>query len=253
MAAADLARCRTRRPPGWSFPLKDLRHRLEPRLLALLAILAAALWVFIGIAGEMTEGDTRQLDKMILLAMRVAGHPETPLGPAWLQNAARDITALGSMTVLGLLVLAAIAFLLLAGRRAPALFVLLATTGGTLASTLLKQGFDRPRPQLFPHGDLVVTASFPSGHAMLSTVVYLTLGALIAETVTGRRLKIYLMALSCSLAALVGISRVYLGVHWPTDVIAGWAAGAAWALLWWLGAEWLSHRAGDAAARSPSR
>ena len=114
--------------------------------------------------------------------------------------------------------------------------LLVAVGGGVLLSTLLKIGFDRPRPDLVPHG-AVVYASFPSGHAMLSAVVYLTLGALLARVQPRRLLKLYLLGLAILLTVAVGISRVYLGVHWPTDVVAGWASAP-------LGAALLGPRSG---------
>ena len=109
-------------------------------------------------------------------------------------------------------------------------------------STLLKMGFDRARPDLVPHGSFVSTASFPSGHAMMSAVTYLTLGALLASVHSPTRVKAYLLALALVLTLLVGLSRIYLGVHWPTDVAAGWAVGAAWALLSSLAMRWLQKR-----------
>jgi undecaprenyl-diphosphatase len=103
-----------------------------------------------------------------------------------------------------------------------------------LLSTVLKMGFERPRPDLVPHATRVYTASFPSGHAMLSAVTYLTLGALLARVQPNRRLKAYLIGLALCITLLVGASRVYLGVHWPSDVLAGWCGGAAWAALCWF-------------------
>lgn len=216
-----------------------LQRWLEPRILGAVIFVAFSLWLFIEVAEEVMEGETRELDRLILLTMRMPGDPATPLGPVWLQSVARDITALGSVSVLSLCVVIATLFLLLAGKRRTALFVPLATLGGGLASFLLKEAFARPRPDLFPHGDLVVTASFPSGHAMISAVVYLTLGALLARLVRTYVLKSYVMGVALTLSGLIGVSRVYLGVHWPTDVLAGWAAGAAWALGWWGVAELL--------------
>jgi undecaprenyl-diphosphatase len=140
-----------------------------------------------------------------------------------------------------------------------ALFVVAAVGGGMLLSTLLKMGFDRPRPDLVPHGALVYTASFPSGHATLSAVVYLTLGALLARVQPRFVLKFYLLGLAIVLTVTVGVSRVYLGVHWPTDVLAGWALGAAWALFCWAAALWLQRRGQvegpgpDPAAARPER
>jgi undecaprenyl-diphosphatase len=154
----------------------------------------------------------------------------------------RDVTALGSLGVLAFVGLAAAGFLLLQGNGRTAALVVVAVGGGMLVSTLTKLGFDRPRPDLVPHGAVVYTASFPSGHAMLAAVTYLTLGALLARVQPQLRLKLYLIGLATALTVLIGVSRVYLGVHWPTDVLAGWTLGAAWALACWAVALWLQAR-----------
>jgi undecaprenyl-diphosphatase len=125
-------------------------------------------------------------------------------------------------------------FLYLSGRAHKALAVLGWTAAGALLSTLAKLGFARPRPDLVPHGAEVYTHSFPSGHAMSSAVIFLTLGVMIALVQESRRIKFYVLAFAVLLTMLVGMSRVYLGVHWPSDVLAGWALGAAWATLGWL-------------------
>jgi len=130
----------------------------------------------------------------------------------------------------------------LSRRRAAALLVLVAVAGGMLLSTLLKLGFERPRPDLVPHAVEVYTASFPSGHAMLSAVTWLTLGALLMRVEPRRRVKAFVLAMAVLTTLLVGASRIYLGVHWPTDVLAGWCIGAAWALICWLAALWLQRR-----------
>ena len=221
--------------------MKFLRTWLEPRILAVVLLLASAAWIFIAVADEVADGDTVTLDRAIMLAL----HPQPDTGgPMWLQSAARDATALGSTTVLSLLVCMAVLFLLLSGRRGMALFVLASTLGGTLLSTLLKGVFSRPRPDVIPHGDFVTSASFPSGHAMMSAVVYLTLGVLLARLANAQAQKLYIMGAALFLSGIVGLSRVYLGVHWPTDVLAGWAAGAAWALGWWMVAELVWRRRG---------
>jgi undecaprenyl-diphosphatase len=214
-----------------------LRNWLEPRILGVILAATSALWVFIEVAEEVVEGDTHAIDAAILLSLRAVGDPADPLGPRWLEEFARDVTALGSPGVLALLVLVTIVFLLLAGRYRTSLFLLAATTSGAIASALLKQSFARPRPDLVPHEVYVSTASFPSGHAMISAVVYLTLGALVARLVPRRRLKLYVLSVAALLTGLIGMSRVYLGVHWPSDVLAGWAAGAAWALGCWVAAQ----------------
>jgi undecaprenyl-diphosphatase len=171
--------------------------------------------------------------------MRTPEDPAEPWGPRWFTELVRDCTALGSSGILAFMTIAVIGFLLLQGKTHATVLVVIAVGGGMLLSTGLKQGFDRPRPDLVPHGVLVHSASFPSGHAMQSAVVYLTLGALLARVQPRRRLKAYILTIAVVLTVLVGLSRIYLGVHWPTDVLAGWAAGAAWALMVWCVALWL--------------
>lgn len=211
---------------------------------ALASILAAAagLYAFAQIAEEVAEGDTRAFDEAVLLALRSAADPSDPIGPRWLEETMRDFTALGGTGVLATVALAVVGFLLLSRKRHAALAVLAAVVGGFLVSNALKWGFARPRPDLVSHGQAVYTQSFPSSHAMLSAVVYLTLGALLARTQPRRRVKIYFLSVAALLAVVVGASRVYLGVHWPTDVLAGWTVGAAWALLCWLATLWLQSR-----------
>lgn len=216
------------------------RHELT--LLLGMAVSAGLILAFALLAGEVIEGETAAFDRAVLLALRVAGDPETPLGPPWLRNAARDVTALGSITVLSLVTAVALGFLLLQGKRGASLLVLLSVGGGMAISGLLKNQIGRERPDLVPHGDIVFTASFPSGHSLLSAVVFLTLGAMLARFVEGRRQKAYVLVVAMTVTLLVGCSRVYLGVHWPTDVLAGWCVGAGWAALCWLVALWLQRR-----------
>jgi undecaprenyl-diphosphatase len=216
--------------------------RRELALLVALALAATAIWAFAEIADDVLEGDTHAFDEAVLLALRSAADRSDPLGPGWLEELMRDVTALGSTGVLTFITLAVAGFLALQRKTHAALFVLVAVGGGMLLSHLLKIGFDRPRPDLVPHGAMVYTASFPSGHSTMAAVAYLTLGALLARVQPRRRLKLYLMGLAVLLTVAVGASRVYLGVHWPTDVLAGWALGAAWALLCWAGALWLQRR-----------
>ncbi len=144
----------------------------------------------------------------------------------------RDVTALGSFAGLGIVFLASLGYLLLLGKRALALLMAAAVLGGVTISTLLKVAFDRPRPDVEGAAQ-VFTASFPSGHAMLSAVTFLTLGALLARTNGDHRIRVYFMSLAVLLTVLVGLSRIYLGVHYPSDVLAGWCLGTAWALLCW--------------------
>ncbi|WP_353860040.1 phosphatase PAP2 family protein [Azospirillum formosense] len=216
------------------------RHEL--RLLVGMAVSAGLILAFALLAGEVIEGETAAFDRAVLMALRVAGDPAMPLGPPWLHNAARDVTALGSITVLSLITAVTVGFLLLQGKRGASLLVLLSVGGGMAISGLLKNQIGRERPDIVPHGDIVFTASFPSGHSLLSAVVFLTLGAMLARFVEGRRQKAYVLVVAMAVTLLVGCSRVYLGVHWPTDVLAGWCVGAGWATLCWLVALWLQRR-----------
>lgn len=215
------------------------RWQQVPWTLVAIAVAAIAAWGFIELLDEVSEGDTRAIDEAIILALRVPGDPADPIGAPWLEEAVRDVTALGSSPTLVIAVLAVFGFLALAKAWRPAIFILAASVGGLIVSSVLKELIDRPRPDLVPHGNLIYTASFPSGHSMMSAVVYLTLAALVTRLIERKRLKGYALGVAMLLTLLVGVSRVYLGVHWPSDVLAGWAAGAAWALGCWLVARWI--------------
>jgi undecaprenyl-diphosphatase len=166
-----------------------------------------------------------------------------PIGPPWLEEAARDLTSLGSTSVLGIIVFASAGYLLLAGKRHAALLVLAAELGGVLLSNTLKAGFARPRPDIVPHLARVFTASFPSSHATVSAAVYLTLGTLLARTVAEtRHTKLFFVGVAVVLTLIVGSTRVYLGLHYPSDVMAGWCIGAAWAMICWAVALYLQRR-----------
>lgn len=210
---------------------RRLLNGIELRTLAAGLLIAAAGWFFVELTELAREAQAHAFDTSILLAFREAGDPGDPLGPGWLEEAMRDITSLGSTVVLLLITAAAVLYLGLIRRWTDGLFVLVAVGGGQLLSSLLKFGIERPRPDLVSHLAEVHTMSFPSGHAMLSAVTYLTLGSLLARLAPGRAAKIYVLAVAVLATLLVGISRVYLGVHWPSDVLAGWCAGFAWALL----------------------
>jgi undecaprenyl-diphosphatase len=211
-------------------PWRDLFSKERALLLSLLVV-AAALFAFLRLASEVGEGDTMAFDRAIMLALRSPADPAIPIGPHWLAEAMRDVTAFGSVTGLLLVAAAVLGYLLISGRPRTALFVLVATAAGSTIGKLLKLAYGRPRPALVPHLVDVTSASFPSGHALDSAVVYLTLAALIARTVRERAVRLYLLSAAMLLALMVGVSRVYLGVHWPSDVVAGWTFGAGWALL----------------------
>lgn len=209
---------------------------------AAMGVVALGVLVFALIAETAVDGDSHDFDRMILMALREPGNTADPIGPLWLEQGMADITALGGYAVLTLLVVGVAIYLATIGKRAMAVLVVGAVGSGTLASVLLKLGFDRPRPDLVAHLSHAQSSSFPSGHAMLSAVTYLTLGVLLARAHGRRRTKVFVMSFAIGLTLLIGSSRVYLGVHWPTDVLAGWALGASWAALWWLAAWWLQRR-----------
>jgi undecaprenyl-diphosphatase len=208
----------------------------ELAILVALALMAVATWGFIELAGAVIEGETHAYDERIVLALRSPQDLSDPLGPPWLEEAVRDVSALGGNIVLVGLTLATGVFLVLEGKRRTALFVLVAVFSGLMVGQFLKLGFDRARPELVPHHTHVYTASFPSGHAMGAAIVYLTLAALLVR-VTGRwHVKAYLLMLGALLTVLA------------TDVLAGWAAGAAWALGCWAAARALQGRGAVEAA-----
>lgn len=215
--------------------LKLIRHlRREPILPVLLLIIAGSLWVFIEISEDIHHSSPHDFDHSILLAMRESGNPSDPIGSSKIEEMGRDLTALGGFTILTGLTLVSIGVALIQRRPKIAFMIAVSITSGTFLTSIIKKGFDRPRPDLVPHGVVVTNASFPSGHAMMSAIVYLTLGLLLARTQPSPALRIYFIVISVILTLLVGISRIYLGVHWPTDVLAGWTLGAAWALLCWV-------------------
>ncbi|TCZ61032.1 phosphatase PAP2 family protein [Roseicella aquatilis] len=218
--------------------------------IALLGGAAGAAWVFLALAGEVVEGEMRAFDERLLLALRTSTDSSNPLGPPWLEEVGRDLSALGGTGVMVLLVVSVTLFLALARRQAEAMTLTAAAMGATAIELTLKGWYGRPRPDLVPHGARVFTASFPSGHATLSAAVFLTAGALLAHAEPDLRLKVYFSSLAVLLTVLVGASRVYLGVHWPTDVLAGWVLGAGWAATCWGAALWLGR---DARSRRNDR
>jgi undecaprenyl-diphosphatase len=212
---------------------------LERRVLVAVLAVAAGLWAVFAIGDAVLDGAGAELDRRLLLSVR---GPTRAAEPAWLEEAARDITALGGWTVLTLVTVAAAGSLLLAGRRRQALVVLAAIVGASLLADAIKDLVERPRPDLVPHAVTVSSSSFPSGHATQAAACYLTLGALLARFQPRRRLKSFTIMLAVAVTAAVGASRVVLGVHWPSDVVAGWALGASWALLCWAVVRALQRR-----------
>ncbi|QDV05973.1 phosphatidylglycerophosphatase B [Planctomycetes bacterium Poly30] len=201
---------------------------LFPVALAALAIALGGMAVA-EIAEEVFEGEFRVWDERILLALRSGTDGSDPIGPGWLEESVRDVTALGSTVVIGWTVLSAAIALLLVGNPRGAAYLVLTISTGTVLTFLLKHGIDRPRPDLVAAQAEVFTRSFPSGHAATSALAYLTLGALAATLLQRRRLKVYVLLLAAFAALCIGASRLYLGVHWPSDVLAGWVIGVSWA------------------------
>ena len=218
------------------------QYQVESHILFLFLVVAGGLFAFIKLASEVAEGDTLAADRWLLLALRTPSDPSIPIGPSWLREAMVDVTALGGVSVLALLTLISAGYLIAARKPATAGFLVVAISSGAIASTLLKMGFARSRPDFIGQLVEVHTASFPSGHAMNSAVTYLTLGALLARAEDDRSVRIYLVAAAIFLTLVVGFSRVYLGVHWPSDVIGGWCVGSAWAVLCSLIARTLGRR-----------
>lgn len=216
-------------------------HRLP---VALFAVLTLGLYAFIEIAEEMAQGEIRKLDEMLFLGLRMPGDPSTPLGPAWLQETAVEVTAIGGFPLIILTLAAVTGFFIVTRRYGAALYAVLAVGSGALLSQTTKQYYGRPRPDLVDHLDTVHTLSFPSGHAMVTTVAYLTLAAIVIGYLETRRARAYVLTIAVLVAVMVGVSRVYLGVHWPSDVAAGWALGSAWASFSWLVMHVLKRHAG---------
>jgi undecaprenyl-diphosphatase len=216
--------------------------RADPAVLLMAFAILMGACSFILVAYGVSHGITQHLDEELLKAPRDPDDPSRSLGPTWLEEFGRDLTALGGVAGLCLMILAISGYLLISRKYRALAFVLAATIGGLLLNGALKERFHRPRPNVVPYKSQVMTSSFPSGHSLNSAVVYLTLGSLLASLVEQRRLKIYFFSVAMLLTVLVGISRVYMGVHYPTDVVAGWSAGLAWAMLCSLIAHWLRKR-----------
>jgi undecaprenyl-diphosphatase len=216
------------------------RHDLA--LVLALAVAASAIWVFAELAESVREGETHSIDRAVILVMREPGDLDDPIGPKWFEEYARDVTGLGGSLVLSFVTLGVIGYLLLRRARAQAIMLATSVVGAQLASSLLKVGFDRPRPDLVPPRVVVYTASFPSGHALVAAAVYFTLAGILSQIHRDRLIRGYVILLALIIVMLIGVSRVYLGVHWPSDVLAGWAIGGAWALIVWSCARWLARR-----------
>jgi len=201
-------------------------------------VIAILLFAF-GLFAEVAGGKTLALDQSIMLALRNPADQSVPIGPAWLREAARDVTSLGSTIVLGIITFAVESYLLLARELAVAWLVIIAVLGGLALNNILKLAFARRRPTFTAHVTRFYTTSFPSGHATLSAITYLTIGTLLAQTHPAFATSLCFISFAALLTMFVGISRIYLGVHYPTDILGGWCVGAAWAMFCWQMTAWL--------------
>jgi undecaprenyl-diphosphatase len=215
----------------------------ERSQLVRLLIIFLGTWAFLALAHEMRTGATQSLDERVMRAVRRSDDPGLLIGPAWVQDTARDITALGGYSVLILLVAITAGFLQLHGKRGETRFLVGAAVSGYFVGMLLKAYFVRPRPTVVPQLEIAYQTSFPSGHSMMSAIIYLTLGALLTQFAGNLpRIRVYFVLCALFLTGIVGVSRVYLGVHYPSDVLAGWTAGLVWANLCALVAARLQRR-----------
>jgi undecaprenyl-diphosphatase len=216
--------------------------RNEISLLMVTFVMLSGIWLFIIISEAVVHGSTQSFDEWVLTSLRDMKNSGMPKGPLWLEQTMLDITALGGGTVIFLITTIVVLFLILKKEYQSMWFVLAAAIGGTLLSLGLKELFGRERPTVVIHLLKVTSLSFPSGHSMMSAVVYLTEASLLARIEPLRIIKIYIIAVALFLTFIIGFSRVYLGVHYPTDVIGGWAVGSAWACFCWMAARTIQKR-----------
>ncbi len=210
--------------------------------LLVLLLIFVIFWSVLGVSDLAERGRIQQFDEWVLSIVRQAEDPMQLRGPEWLKDFMRDITALGGAPVLTLITLGVIGYLILQKSYRSLWLVIVATVTGLLMSFLLKFYFIRPRPDIVPHLMTETTPSFPSGHSMMSAVVYLTLAALLTRLETSNKARLYTISLAFFVVFLVGISRVFLGVHYPTDILGGWTFGLAWAMFCWYVARYLQLR-----------
>lgn len=217
--------------------------RQETAVVAAILLIVGSLWTFVEIVDEIEDGRD-EVDVWVADRFRSSDDPRRPIGPRWLVTAVVDATALGSPTVLTLIVLLVAGFLAMQRQYRNMLLILIASGLGTVLVNVLKAFFGRDRPDTALHLFEVSPGSFPSGHAMLSAIVYLTLGVVLATTRPRKREKTYIILSAVLLTGIVGVSRVYLGVHHVTDVLGGWAVGLCWAMVCLLIARYIQSRIG---------
>ncbi len=212
-----------------------IRSLARPLLAGMVVVLLA--FAFAHLASEVLEGETHAFDLWVLHQAQAirAAHP-------WVTEAMRDLSGLGSTVSLSLITVATVGYLALALSHRSAVVVAVSVVSGSLLVTLLKSTIGRLRPDAQFAAVLAPGLSFPSGHASMAAIVFLTLGALIASTRASLRERSYILGVAALFTLLVGLSRVALGVHWATDVLGGWAFGAGWAMAWLLWVRGLGRR-----------
>ncbi|MEW5683854.1 MAG: phosphatase PAP2 family protein [Pseudomonadota bacterium] len=209
-------------------------RRFEARVLIAFVLVTGGVSAFLELADEMSEGETQALDRSLILALRTPGDLKDPIGSHNVEEAVRDVTALGGTTLVVVVTVVGVLAFAFHRRYRHALVLAVTVLLATISNGTTKAFFSRPRPDLVPHEVYVYSGSFPSGHSTMAAATYLTLAMLIASLEPRRRTKALAYGLACMVLVGVGFSRIYLGVHWPSDVLAGWCLGAVWALAAWL-------------------
>jgi len=217
---------------------------VEGRVLAIFLVAVGGAWAAIALLDAVAAKETRAFDAWVLRQLRAEDDPGDIVDPAWVEQAWREITALGDTVVLVLVVAAVAGGFFIMRRAAAAWLLIAASSSGVAFYHGLKRLVDRARPPEAFHLAEVATPSFPSGHSMMAAVVYITLWILIARLEVRRSIRIYGLAIALLITVLVGLSRVSLGVHYPTDVLAGWFFGTVWAIVCWLAVCRLERRGG---------
>lgn len=195
-------------------------------LSASLGLALLGLWGLSVLTEEVLEGDTARVDHAVLFWLNEQATP-------WLDHAAVEITALGDTLVMVLVALISASFLWLLGRKAYAVLLMAAVVGGGVITPVLKTIFDRPRPQILELRAHFTesSAAYPSGHATMSMVTLVTIAFIIHRLSRHRWMGVIAGGLAGVVILLIGLSRLYLGLHFPSDVIAGYAVGFTWAVL----------------------
>lgn len=226
---------------GFGSRLRELVHS-EIMILVMLLVVAGGAACFLRIADWVVDRDIQKFDERVLRGLRSEADPAVPIGPRWVADVARNITALGSVPVLLLLVISVSGFLYLLDKHHAMVFLVVCVIGGVILTMVLKEAFGRARPDLVPRLETVSSASFPSGHSMMSAVVYLTLAVMLARIFASMRVRVYVICVAVTVSLLVGLSRMFLGVHYPSDVLAGWIVGFVWSISCWIVARILQRR-----------